>query len=175
MRDVAEFASGAKVKISRRDAGGRAECARRIGCGSLASSGCDFFCGSNLRAIRSRRRGANDEWPVKVFNRTVENRVEKLCCESKTEENVGLMHFAQVVCSFHCSQKILARGVLIPAFNTNEPAVRVLFRGSLLRSLSRTTCHTSSNPLRPLELGFCREECREPSPSRPRSFSNSVR
>ena len=114
MRDVAEFASGAKVKISRRDAGGTGECAGRIGCGSVASSGCDFFCGSNLRAIRSRRRGANDEWPVKVFNRTVENRVEKLCCESKTEENVGLMHFAQVVCSFHCSQKILARGVLIP-------------------------------------------------------------
>ena len=114
MRDVAEFASGAKVKISRRDAGGTGECAGRIGCGSVASSGCDFFCGSNLRAIRSRRRGANDEWPVKVFNSSVENRVEKLCCESKTEENVGLMHFAQVVCSFHCSQKILARGVLIP-------------------------------------------------------------
>ena len=114
MRDVAEFASGAKVKISRRDAGGTGECAGRIGCGSVASSGCDFFCGSNLRAIRSRRRDANDEWPVKVFNSSVENRVEKLCCESKTEENVGLMHFAQVVCSFHCSQKILARGVLIP-------------------------------------------------------------
>ena len=73
-----------------------------------------FLCGGNLRAIRSRRRGANDEWPVKVFNSSVENRVEKLCCESKTEENVGLMHFAQVVCSFQCSQKILARGVLIP-------------------------------------------------------------
>jgi len=114
VRDVAEFASGAKVKISRRDAGGTGECAGRIGCGSVASSGCDFFCGSNLRAIRSRRRDANDEWPVKVFNSSVENRVEKLCCESKTEENVGLMHFAQVVCSFHCSQKILARGVLIP-------------------------------------------------------------
>jgi len=79
-----------------------------------ASGSFDFFCGGNLPAIRSRRRGANDEWPVKVFNSSVENRVEKLCCESKTEENVGLMHFAQVVCSFHCSQKILARGVLIP-------------------------------------------------------------
>ena len=71
----------------------------------------DFFCRGNLRAICSRGKDTNDEWAVKVFNSSVENRVEKLCCESKTAENVGLMHFAQVVCSFYCSQKILALGV----------------------------------------------------------------
>jgi len=51
---------------------------------------------------------------VKVFNSSVENRVEKDCDEPKTEENVGLMHFAQDVCSFYCSEKILALGRLIP-------------------------------------------------------------
>jgi hypothetical protein len=50
---------------------------------------------------------------VKVFNSSVENRVEKDYCDSKSAEKMGLMHFAQVVCSFYCSQKILAR-----AFNT---------------------------------------------------------
>jgi hypothetical protein len=48
---------------------------------SVALWGCDFFAGGNLRAICSRRRGTNDEWPVKVFNSSVENRVEKLCCK----------------------------------------------------------------------------------------------
>ena len=72
-------------------------------------------CGGNLRAICSRARSSNDEWAVKVFNSSVENRVEKHCCESKTAENVGLMQFAQVVCSFYCSQKILTRG----AFSTD--------------------------------------------------------
>ena len=73
---------------------------------SLGASGCEsqrslrVFCGGNLRAICSRRRGTNDEWAVKVFNSSVENRVEKDCCESKTAEKRGLMHFAQVVCSF---------------------------------------------------------------------------
>jgi hypothetical protein len=75
---------------------------------SVASSGCDFCCGGNLQAIRSRGRGANDEWPVKVFNSSVENRVEKDYCESKTAEKKGVMHFAQVVCSSYCSRKILA-------------------------------------------------------------------
>lgn len=73
-----------------------------------------FFLWRQFASHRSRRRGANDEWPVKVFNSSVENRVEKHCCESKTAENVGLMQFAQVVCSFYCSQKILTRG----AFST---------------------------------------------------------
>jgi hypothetical protein len=73
--------------------------------------GLELFCLSNWRAIRSRRRGANDEWPMKVFNSSVENCVEKLCCESKTAEKVGLMHFAQVMCSIYCSQKMLAQGV----------------------------------------------------------------
>jgi len=52
---------------------------------------------------------------VRVFNSSVENRVEKDCGEPKTEENVGLMHFAQVVCSFSYSEKILAEGT----FNTD--------------------------------------------------------
>ena len=51
---------------------------------------------------------------MKVFNSSVENRVEKDRGEPKTEENVGLMHFAQDVCSFYCSEKILALGRLIP-------------------------------------------------------------
>jgi hypothetical protein len=76
----------------------------------LALLGCDFFVEAICEPyVRVERREC--EWPVKVFNSSVENRVEKLCCESKTAENVGLMQFAQVVCSFYCSQKILARGV----------------------------------------------------------------
>jgi hypothetical protein len=52
---------------------------------------------------------------VKVFNSSVENRVEKDYCESKTAEKRGEMHFAQVVCSFYENS---GAGVLIPAFNT---------------------------------------------------------
>ena len=71
-----------------------------------------------MQAICSRRRGTNDEWPVKVFNSSVENRVEKDYCESKTAEKRGLMHFAQVVCSFLLWSENSGAGVLIPAFNT---------------------------------------------------------
>jgi len=55
---------------------------------------------------------------VKVFNSSVENRVEKDYCESKTAEKRGLMHFAQVVCSFLLWSENSGAGVLIPAFNT---------------------------------------------------------
>ncbi len=85
---------------------------RRRGTGDVAEFGSewsDFFCEGNLRAILSRRRGTNDEWAVKVFNSSVENRVEKDYCESKTAEKMGVMHFAQVVCSFHCRQKIVTQ------------------------------------------------------------------
>jgi hypothetical protein len=44
---------------------------------SVGPSGCDFFLRRQFASQTSRGRGADDEWPVKVFNSSVENRVEK--------------------------------------------------------------------------------------------------
>jgi hypothetical protein len=53
----------------------------------------------------------DDEWAMKDFNSSVENRVEKHYSEMKTEENARLMHFAQVECIFFWSSESLARGI----------------------------------------------------------------
>jgi hypothetical protein len=51
-----------------------------------------------------------DEFSVKVFNSSVENRVEKRRRELKASEMWAEMRFAQVVCNFAGRQVIFWRG-----------------------------------------------------------------